>query len=124
MGLASYKAMAFEPRFTITNTITAALTEIERARGFFWRRRRLRMSGLTQCVRGRFCWKRIIRRTSRVRGLRWRTPTIWLAGRAVPGADPDDARELLNYRDAFAFVSSYLSTTGKLPRGTDPSQRD
>lgn len=23
-----------------------------------------------------------------------------LAGRAVPGADPDDARELLNYRDA------------------------
>ena len=26
--------MAFEPRFTIMNTITAALTEIERARGF------------------------------------------------------------------------------------------
>ena len=26
----------------------------------------------------------------------------------MPGADPDDARELLNYRDAFAFVSSYL----------------
>ena len=26
--------MAFEPRFSITNAITAALTEIERARGF------------------------------------------------------------------------------------------
>ena len=26
--------MAFKPRFTITNAITAALTEIERARGF------------------------------------------------------------------------------------------
>ena len=66
------------------------------------------MSGLTRCVRGRFCWKRIKRRTSRVRGLRWRTPTIWLAGRAVPGADPDDARELLNYRDAFELISTYL----------------
>ena len=26
--------MTFEPRFTITNAIAAALTEIERARGF------------------------------------------------------------------------------------------
>ncbi len=32
-----------------------------------------------------------------------------LAGREVPGADPDDARELLNYRDAFAFVSAHFN---------------
>ena len=43
-----------------------------------------------------------------------------LAGRAVPGADPDDARELLNYRDAFAFVSTYLNDGG-LPCGARPS---
>ena len=34
-----------------------------------------------------------------------------LAGRAVPGADPDDARELLNYRDA-SRSSALTSTTG------------
>jgi Fic family protein len=28
----------------------------------------------------------------------------------VPGADPDEARELLNYRRAFEFVSEYLDT--------------
>ncbi len=32
-----------------------------------------------------------------------------LAGRAVLGADPEDTRELLNYRDAFEYVSEYLS---------------
>ena len=35
-----------------------------------------------------------------------------LAGRVVPGADPDDARELLNYREAFDFVSEYLNDGG------------
>ena len=29
-----------------------------------------------------------------------------LEGEEVPGADPDDARELLNYRRAFEFVST------------------
>ena len=37
-----------------------------------------------------------------------------LAGRAVPGADPDDARELLNYRDAFAFVGAYFNDGGPI----------
>jgi len=32
------------------------------------------------------------------------------AGGTVPDADPDDARELLNYRRAFDFVSEYLSS--------------
>ena len=31
-----------------------------------------------------------------------------LAGEEVEGADPEDVRELLNYRDAFDFVSGYL----------------
>ena len=32
-----------------------------------------------------------------------------LAGREVPGADPDDARELLNYRDAFAVTGAFFN---------------
>lgn len=34
---------------------------------------------------------------------------LW-AGEQVPEADPDDARELLNYRRAFDFVAEYLAT--------------
>ena len=37
-----------------------------------------------------------------------------LAGDEVPGADPDDTRELLNYRDAFEFVSTYLNDGGPI----------
>ena len=37
-----------------------------------------------------------------------------LAGASVPSADPDDARELLNYRDAFEFISRYLNDGGPI----------
>ena len=37
-----------------------------------------------------------------------------LAGDDVPGADPEDTRELLNYRDAFEFVSTYLNDGGPI----------
>jgi len=36
------------------------------------------------------------------------------AGRKVPEADPDDVRELLNYRAAFEFVSEYLGSGGPI----------
>ena len=39
-----------------------------------------------------------------------------LAGDDVPGADPDDTRELLNYRDAFEFVSTYLNDGGPITK--------
>jgi Fic family protein len=39
------------------------------------------------------------------------------AGQAVPEADPEDARELLNYRDAFEFVSGYLNDGGPISEG-------
>ena len=37
-----------------------------------------------------------------------------LAGQPVPGANPDDVRELLNYRRAFEYVSSYLDHGGPI----------
>ncbi len=40
-----------------------------------------------------------------------------LAGEAVPEADPNDARELLNYRRAFEFVSTYLGHGGPITEG-------
>ena len=33
-----------------------------------------------------------------------------MRGEAVPEADPDDIRELLNYRQAFELVSDYLES--------------
>ena len=33
-----------------------------------------------------------------------------MRGETVPEADPDDVRELLNYRQAFEFVSDYLDS--------------
>ncbi|MGD0971291.1 MAG: Fic family protein [Desulfobaccales bacterium] len=40
-----------------------------------------------------------------------------LEGKSVPEADPDDARELLNYRKAFDFVSEYLESGSPITEG-------
>jgi Fic family protein len=41
---------------------------------------------------------------------------LW-QGDSVPEADPDDARELLNYRKAFDFVSEYLVSGDPITEG-------
>lgn len=41
---------------------------------------------------------------------------LW-AGEPAPGALPDDTRELLNYRDAFALVSDYLDSGQPITEG-------
>ena len=41
---------------------------------------------------------------------------LW-AGRDVRGADADDVRELLNYREAFELVSEYLSSGEPITEG-------
>jgi Fic family protein len=41
---------------------------------------------------------------------------LW-KGDSVPEADPDDARELLNYRKAFDFVSDYLKSGDPITEG-------
>ena len=35
----------------------------------------------------------------------------------MPGADPDDVRELLNYRDAFEFVPGWLDSGEPITEG-------
>ena len=40
-----------------------------------------------------------------------------LAGETVAGTSPDDVQELLNYRDAFEFVSGYLNDGGPVTEG-------
>ena len=104
---------SFKPTFTITNRITAGLTRIERARGF------LEAATLSEAwVRemGRRALILEAHHTTHIEGTRLTLEQAerLLEGTPVPEADPDDVRELLNYRNAFEFVSEYLETGGPI----------
>ena len=108
--------MSFDPRFTVTNAITADLTRIERARGF------LEAAALSEdWIRklGARAFVLEAHHTTHIEGTRLSLEESerLLAGETVPKADPDDVRELLNYRDAFEFVSTWLGSGGPITEG-------
>jgi len=103
-------------KLTITNAITSGLTRIERARGF------LEAATLSED------WVRAMgeralvleaHHTTHIEGthLTLDQAERLLAGEPVPEADPDDARELLNYRRAFGLVSEYLDSGAPVTEG-------
>jgi Fic family protein len=101
----------FQPFFRITNRMTAGLTRIERARGF------LQAAKLSEDWLARLRSRALLleaHHTTHIEGTRLTLEQAerLLAGQAVPEADPEDVRELLNYRDAFEFVSGYLNDGG------------
>ncbi len=107
---------AFEPRFTITNDITAGLTAIERARGFLeaatlseeWVRRMSQRALLLEA-----------HHTTHIEGTALtidQAEQLW-GGQDVPQARVDDVRELLNYRQAFNLVSDYLDSGEPITEG-------
>jgi len=107
---------SFQPRFTITNAITAALTQIERARGF------LEAATLSEDwikTMGERALVLEAHHTTHIEGthLTLDQAQRLLSGEAVPAADPDDVLELLNYRRAFEFVSEYLGSGAPLTQG-------
>ena len=108
--------MSFAPRFTITHSVTAALTRIERARGF------LEAAKLSEDWIRRMGERALVleaHHTTHIEGTRLTLEQSerLLAGETVPEADPDDVRELLNYRGAFEFVSSHLGDGGPITEG-------
>ncbi len=106
----------FQPTFSITNPITAGLTRIERARGF------LEAASLSDDWVGAMETRALVleaHHTTHIEGTRLtleQAERLW-AGERVPDADPDDARELLNYRQAFDFVSDYLGSGEPVTEG-------
>jgi Fic family protein len=99
--------MSFEPRFTTTDAMTAALSRIERARGFLDATRlseewieSMQSKALT----------REVHHSTHIEGTRlsFEDSETLLAGGDVPGSDPEDVRELLNYREAFEMVAGHL----------------
>jgi Fic family protein len=108
--------VSFAPRFTVTHQITAALTRIERARGF------LEAAKLSEDWIRRMGERALVleaHHTTHIEGTRLTLEQSerLLAGETVADADPDDVRELLNYRRAFEFVSTYLGTGGPITEG-------
>jgi Fic family protein len=97
------------PRFTITHPITMALTTIERARGF------LEAAKLSEDWIERMSQQALLleaHHTTHIEGTRLtldEAARLW-AGEEVLGANRDDVRELLNYRDAFNLVAGYLGS--------------
>jgi Fic family protein len=107
---------SFKPKFAITNRMTAAITRIERARGF------LEAAQLsTDWVREMSARALILEahHTTHIEGTRLtldQAERLW-KGEAVPEADPEDTRELLNYRSAFEFVSECLDSGDPITEG-------
>jgi Fic family protein len=102
-----------KPRFTISNRMTAGLTQIERARGF------LEAAKLSEDWLEKMRSRALLleaHHTTHIEGTRLTMEQAedLFAGRKVPEADPDDVRELLNYRVAFEFVSAYLGSGGPI----------
>jgi Fic family protein len=97
----------FRPKFTITNRMTSGITRIERARGF------LEAATLSEVWIRDMGHRALIleaHHTTHIEGTRLTLAQAerLLEGLPVPEADPDDTRELLNYRRAFDFVSEHL----------------
>jgi len=106
----------FDPKFTITNRMTAAITQIERARGFL---EAARLSDDWVRDMGNRALIKEAHHTTHIEGTRLtldQAERLW-KGETVPEADPDDARELLNYRSAFEFVSECLDSGDPITEG-------
>ena len=106
----------FQPSFHITHRMTAGLTRIERVRGFL-EAARLSEDWLATMRSRAFLLE--AHHTTHIEGTRLTLEQAerLLAGEAVAGTNPDDVRELLNYRDAFEFVSGYLNDGGPVTEG-------
>ncbi|MDQ2840123.1 MAG: Fic family protein [Acidobacteriota bacterium] len=104
------------PRFTITNAITAALTQVERARGFL-EAAQLSDDWLTGMQQRALVLE--AHYSTHIEGthLTLDQAEKLLSGEELAGVDPDDARELLNYRHAFELVAEYLGSGEPITEG-------
>jgi len=108
--------MKFLPKFTITNAIAAGLTKIERARGF------LDAAKLSEDWISEMQNRALVleaHHTTHIEGthLTLEQSEKLLAGKKVSDVDPNDARELLNYRNAFDLVTEYLDSGEAITEG-------
>ncbi|MBX9577158.1 MAG: Fic family protein [Chthoniobacterales bacterium] len=108
--------MLLDPKFTITNGITQALSAIERARGFL-AAATLSKDWLKEMQSKAFILEAYS--TTHIEGaqLTLEESELLLSGKKIRDADPDDVQELLNYRRAFELVASYLDDGSAITEG-------
>lgn len=99
--------MKFKAQFTITNSITQALAMIERARGFL-AAATLSADWIREMQSRAFVLEAYS--TTHIEGaqLTFEESELLLSGKKLSSPDPDDVKELLNYRKAFELVATYL----------------
>ncbi len=106
----------FEPKFSITNAVTTALTTIERAQGF------IEAATLSDAWIQKMGERALVleaHHTTHIEGTQLtleQSERLW-AGEEVPEANPDDRQEFLNYRAAFDLVSEYLNSPSPITEG-------
>ncbi|MGB3458407.1 MAG: Fic family protein [Halobacteriota archaeon] len=103
----------FEPKFTISNSITKALLEIERARGF------LDAAELKEAWIKDMQSEALIleaHHSTHIEGtqLTFAEAQGILTGKSVKGIRADDRQELLNYKAAMDFVSEYMGKKSEI----------
>lgn len=102
-----------EPKFTITHTITNALLEIERARGFL-DAANLNEEWITEMQSEALILE--AHHSTHIEGTQLTLAQAQdiLAGKSLKGIRKDDRQELLNYKEAMDFVSGYLGKESEI----------
>ena len=106
----------FKPLFEISNQTANALTTIERARGF------LEAANLSEQWLKQMQNRALVLEayhTTHIEGTQLtlrESEQLW-QGQHLSDANPDDVRELLNYRQAFELVSGYVSNGDLITEG-------
>lgn len=108
--------MSLETKFTITNEMTQALSAIERARGFL-SAATLSTDWIKEMQSKAFILEAYS--TTHIEGthLTLEESEFLLSGKKLTSADPDDVKELLNYRQAFDLVGGYLDDGSAITEG-------
>lgn len=111
-----WRDFMFKPKLSITNQIANDLTAIERARGF------LEAATLSSEWVAKMQSQALIleaHHTTHIEGTQLtleQSEQIW-KGQHLEGVNPDDARELLNYRKAFDLVADYVGDGAPITEG-------
>jgi Fic family protein len=104
------------PKFLITNVIAGNLTRIERARGFL---EAAKLSAEWIALMQRRALVLEAHHTTHIEGthLTLDQSEQLLAGKKPPGVTADDAKEVVNYRQAFDLVADYLGSGDPITEG-------
>ena len=103
----------FSPQFTITTSMLNDLMEIEQARGLL-KAAQLSPKWVKQTSHKAFLLES--HHTTHIEGtqLTFEQSKKILAGQKISNANPEDIKEVKNYKDAFCLVSDYLKTNSKI----------